>query len=53
MSPGAVTITHSDPLALSVFIAMPSPGSRLIRAKLDGEVIPDLCLGVTRVEMAG
>ncbi|CAE6454654.1 unnamed protein product [Rhizoctonia solani] len=31
-----------DSLALSVFIAMPSPSSRLSRAKLDGEdVVPD------------
>ncbi|CCO32606.1 hypothetical protein RSOLAG1IB_10155 [Rhizoctonia solani AG-1 IB] len=39
-------------LALSVFIAMPSPSSRLSRAKLDGEeVVPDVCLGVTRVDI--
>ncbi|CAE6527147.1 unnamed protein product [Rhizoctonia solani] len=44
----------SNSLALSVFIAMPSPSSRLSRAKLDGEeVVPDVCLGVTRVDMIG
>ncbi|KAJ1305180.1 hypothetical protein OPQ81_000211 [Rhizoctonia solani] len=43
-----------DSLALSVFIAMPSPSSRLSRAKLDGEeVVPDVCLGVTRVDLIG
>ncbi|EUC59272.1 40S ribosomal protein S14 [Rhizoctonia solani AG-3 Rhs1AP] len=43
-----------DSLALSVFIAMPSPTSRLSRAKLDGEeIVPDVCLGITRVDVVG
>ncbi|CAE6464505.1 unnamed protein product [Rhizoctonia solani] len=43
-----------DSLALSVFIAMPSPTSRLSRAKLEGEeIVPDVCLGVTRVDVVG
>ncbi|CAE6422424.1 unnamed protein product [Rhizoctonia solani] len=52
--PPPPTTPPSDPLALSVFIAMPSPTSRLSRAKIDGEeVVPDVCLGVTRVDMIG
>ncbi|KAH7338300.1 hypothetical protein B0J17DRAFT_661913 [Rhizoctonia solani] len=53
-TPMPPTTPPSDPLALSVFIAMPSPISRLSRAKIDGEeVVPDVCLGVTRVDMIG
>ncbi|CAE7191427.1 unnamed protein product, partial [Rhizoctonia solani] len=48
------TTPPPGPLALSVFIAMPSPSSRLSRAKLDGEeIVPDVCLGVTRVDVMG
>ncbi|CAE6520317.1 unnamed protein product, partial [Rhizoctonia solani] len=56
--PTTQTLTPSTPppdsLALSVFIAMPSPSSRISRAKLDGEEnVPDVCLGITRVDMVG
>ncbi|KAF8754560.1 hypothetical protein RHS01_06029 [Rhizoctonia solani] len=54
-SPPTIQAPSAPPpgsLALSVFIAMPSPSCRLSRAKLDGEeVVPDVCLGVTRVDM--
>ncbi|CUA78242.1 hypothetical protein RSOLAG22IIIB_13021 [Rhizoctonia solani] len=56
--PTTQTLTASTPppdsLALSVFIAMPSPSSRISRAKLDGEeLVPDVCLGITRVDVIG
>ncbi|CAE6468534.1 unnamed protein product [Rhizoctonia solani] len=52
MAQTSIPPTPPSSLALNVFIAMPSPSSHLSRAKLEGEeIVPDVCLGVTRVDV--
>ncbi|KDN46922.1 hypothetical protein RSAG8_03999, partial [Rhizoctonia solani AG-8 WAC10335] len=54
MAQTSIPPTPPSSLALNVFIAMPSPSSHLSRAKLEGEeIVPDVCLGVTRVDVIG